>query len=254
MASVFVLKALMPDAVVFHDVLTESRLLRLGGATKLFYLGLAWWIATRTAAAVDPSNPTRRPWHWLAYGLLCFAAGQAILSTYQVVWGDSPYPSPGDVFFLAAYPLLIAACFGLIRAYRDAGYPVGSTSEHVGLAGVAAASFTWLGFRLLHPILSGPGRLLERVLTASYPILDFVLLIPILILLRIATGFRGGRIFTAWATLLAGIVCLCAGDILYAYFAVMGQQGLDPLVDATYVLAYLFVVSGLLEHRALLDT
>ena len=90
------------------------------------------------------------------------------------------------------------------------------------------------------------------MLTVAYPIFDFVLLIPILVLLRIATGFRGGRIFSAWAALLAGIVCLCAGDILYAYFAVMGQQGLDPLVDATYVLAYLFVVNGLLEHRALL--
>ena len=75
---------------------------------------------------------------------------------------------------------------------------------------------------------------------------------PILILLRITAPFRGGAVFRAWSLVLFGIVALCAGDILYAYFQVLGREGLGPLVDATYVLAYLGLALGKAEQRTLL--
>ena len=59
--------------------------------------------------------------------------------------------------------------------------------------------------------------------------------------------------FRAWGALLAGVVCQCAGDILYAYFAVMERHGLDPPVDATFVLAYFFVARGTIEQHELLS-
>lgn len=70
--------------------------------------------------------------------------------------------------------------------------------------------------------------------------------------MRITAPFRGGQVFRAWSLVLFGIVALCAGDILYAYFTVLGREGLEPLVNATYVLAYLGVVLGSVEHRRLL--
>jgi len=159
---------------------------------------------------------------------------------------------PGDIFFLAAYPLLVLAAFGFVRAYREAGYPVGSKREHAVLGGILVCVFLVSSVRLLFPVVAQPGPLLERALTAAYPVLDFVLLVPILVLLRITAPFRGGQVFKAWAFVLVGIVALCAGDILYAYFTVLGREGLGPLVDATYVLAYLGVVLGTSEHRRLL--
>ena len=52
--------------------------------------------------------------------------------------------------------------------------------------------------------------------------------------------------------MLIGTVSQCAGDIFYAYLAVMGQTGLDPIVDATYILSYLFVGLGTMAHYELL--
>jgi hypothetical protein len=251
-AAVFAAKALAPEAPVFRDFLTEGALLRLGGVVKLVFLTIGWRFAAKSASSLEASNPAHTPWRLFSLGLLAFAIGQAILSTYQVILGTSPYPSPGDVFFLAAYPLLVASTLGLIRAYRESGYPVGSVQEHALMALGASAVFVVLGVWLLRPIVAGQGRLIERLLTATYPAFDFVLLIPILLLLRIAAGFRGGRIFKAWGTLLAGIIFLCAGDILYAYLAVMGQETLDPLVDGTYVLAYMCVAQGTKDHYELL--
>jgi hypothetical protein len=248
----FVGQAAWPEAALYRGPVAAAVLLRLGSATKLLLLGLAWYQASRCASAMEETNPARLSWRLFALGLLGFFVGQAVLGLYQIVLGTSPYPSPGDIFFLAAYPLLVLAAFGFVRAYREAGYPVGSKREHAVLGGILVCVFLVSSVRLLFPVVAQPGPLLERTLTAAYPVLDFVLLVPILVLLRITAPFRGGQVFKAWAFVLVGIVALCAGDILYAYFTVLGREGLGPLVDATYVLAYLGVVLGTSEHRRLL--
>jgi hypothetical protein len=248
----FVGQALWPGAPLYAGPVAETRTLRLGSLTKLLLLGIAWYQAAACARSLEPDNPARGPWRVFALGLLSFALGQGVLSAYQVILGVSPYPSPGDVFFLIAYPLLITASVGFVRAYGEAGYPVGTPREHLVIGLGLSAVFLVAAYLLLRPVLAQPGSLLERVITAAYPALDFLLLVPILILLRITAPFRGGAVFRAWSLVLFGIVALCAGDILYAYFQVLGREGLGPLVDATYVLAYLGLALGKAEQRTLL--
>lgn len=252
-AAVFAAKALAPGAALFRDLLTETVLLRVGGATKLLLLFVSWHYAARSAASLEPDNPARRPWRLFSLGLLGYLIGQAVLSTYQVVLGASPYPSPGDVFFLAGYPLLIVACFGFVHAYREAGLPVGSFRQHAAIGAGAALTFLLFGYALFRPVLASEAPLIERALTVGYPALDFVLLIPILILLRVTAPFHGGRVFRAWSRLLLGVVFQCAGDILYAFLAGIERHGLDPLVDATFVLAYFFLARGTIEQHELLS-
>jgi hypothetical protein len=251
-AAFFVGQAFWPRAAPYSGQAAEAWALRLGSFTKLLLLGIAWYEAFRCARGIEADNPARGPWRLFALGLLAFFLGQSVLSAYQLLLGESPYPSPGDVLFLTAYPLLILATIGFIRAYGEAGYPVGTPREHATMGLVLSAVFLFAGYLLLRPVLVQPGPLLERVITAAYPALDFLLLVPILILLRITAPFRGGAVFRAWSLVLFGIVALCAGDILYAYFQVLGREGLGPLVDATYVLAYLGLALGKGEQRMLL--
>jgi hypothetical protein len=251
-ALVFAGQALWPQASVYSGPTVAALLLRLGSFTKLLLLGVAWYEARRCARALEADNPARAPWRLFALGLLAFFLGQLVLSVYQIVLGQSPYPSPGDVLFLAAYPLLILAAFGFSRAYARAGYPVGTPREHVAIGAILSVLFLAAAYLLLWPVLTQPGPLLERVITAAYPALDFLLLVPILILLRITAPFRGGTVFRAWVLVLSGIVALCVGDILYAYLQVLGLLGLGPLVDATYALAYLGLALGMGEQRRLL--
>jgi len=252
-ALVFTAQALWPEAALFKGPSAEAWLLRLGALTKLPLLALAWYHARATTRVLEDGNPARTPWRLMTLGFLGFALGQSMLVFYQLVLGQSPYPSLADIFFMSAYPLLIGAFFGFISAYRESGYPVGTPREHAALGLVLTAGFAAISFLLLRPVLAQAGSLLERVITAAYPLFDFVLLVPVLILLRMTAPFRGGAVFRAWALVLFGIVALCAGDILYAYFEVLGRASLGPLVDATYVLAYLGLALGALEQRTLLD-
>lgn len=251
-AAFFVGQAFRPGAPLYAGEAASAWALRLGSFTKLLLLGIAWYEARRCARALEVDNPARGPWRLFALGLLGFFLGQCILSAYQLLLLESPYPSPGDVLFLSAYPLLIAAAMGFIRAYGEAGYPVGTPRQHAAMGLVLLAVFLLAGYLLLRPVLAQPGPLMERVITAAYPALDFLLLVPILILLRVTAPFRGGAVFRAWSLVLFGTVALCAGDILYAYFQLLGREGLGPLVDATYVLAYLGLALGKAEQRTLL--
>lgn len=251
--AVLVPQVFWPGAALYRSVLGAEALLYFGDVTKLVFLFLSGLYAVRSAAQLEAGNPARRPWTLLAVGLFAFFAGQAILGVHTLVLHlPSPFPSPADIFFVAAYPFLIAAFVDFIRAYREAGLPVGTAGEHVAVAAAAVAVFAVLGYALLVPILAAPATTLERLLNAAYPSLDLVLLIPILILVRIAWRFQGGRVARVWALLLTGCVCLCGGDIVFAWFSTMGMQRLDPLVNATYILAYLFLARGTMGQYELL--
>jgi hypothetical protein len=85
----------------------------------------------------------------------------------------------------------VFAFWRFIGAYRESGLPVGSHREHGLLALAAAAVFfaTWLV--ALGPVLGTSAPPLEKALNVAYPTFDFLILIPLVILLRITVPFRG---------------------------------------------------------------
>ncbi len=166
----------------------------------------------------------------------------------------SPYPSLADAAFMAAYPFQLAAFWKFISAYRESGLPVGSSREHGILALAAAVGFLAIGFVALGPVLAAASAPLEKLLNVAYPAFDFLILIPIVILLRITVPFRGGRIWTVWAALLAGFVAMAAADILYAYFVTLGQSWLEAVVDALFILSYILVAQATLKQHELLTS
>jgi hypothetical protein len=233
--------------------LGDLTLLRLGALAKILFLGMSALFAHQTAASFDADNPARPAWRLLSIGLAGFLLGQGYLAFYQLALGlTSPYPSPADAAFIAAYPFQLAAFWKFISAYRASGFPVGSRREHGILALAAASVFVVIGFVVLTPVMRAASPPLEKALNFAYPTFDFLILIPLVILLRITVPFRGGRIWTVWATLLSGFVAMGAADILYAYFSTLGQAWLESLIDVLFLLAYILVAEATLKQRDLL--
>lgn len=242
--------ALFPASVLYREWLGTHALLAIAAGFKLVYqlAGAAWAFACRER--LEPGNPARPAWFLLSLGLLATFAGQLCLAPYQLVLGETPFPSPGDIFFVLAYPFLFAALVALLNAYREAGLPMGSPAGRALLvAAVAVAAFL-----ILRPVAGVPAPLLDYVLTIAYPALDFILLVPLVLLLRIALGLRGGRAGEVWLLLLSGFVFLCAGDICFAYFQSLGEEHLDPFVHATFILAYALLAGGAHRQLAILES
>lgn len=237
--------ALWPASVFYTEWLNAHRLLAIASVVKLACLlaGAVWAFACRDR--LEPGNPARPAWFLLSLGLLSTFAGQLCLAPFQIVFGQTPFPGPGDIFYVLAYPFLIAALLVFLNAYREAGLPMGSLGERlilVTLVGVMALV-------ILRPVAATPGPLLDRILTIAYPALDLLLLVPLVLLLRMALRLRGGQVGVVWLLLLTGFVFMCAGDICFAYFQSLGEEHLDPFVHATFILAYALIAGG--AHRQL---
>jgi len=246
---------LLPLAGLSGGDAGEQARLYVGNLSKLSFLVLAARWAVRSAARFEADNPMRGTWRMMAAGLLTFAAGQAVLVIYQVLLRlPSPFPSLADAFFVLSYPFLFAALLRAIRAYGETGYPIGSVRARVGTAVVVAAAAALVGYPLLRPIVAAPAAPLEMFLNVAYPVLDLGVLIPVVILLRIAARFRGGEVWKVWAGLLAGFLLMCVGDILFAHFNAMGREDLEPLVDVTYILSYAALARGALGQYQLLTS
>lgn len=244
-------RAVLGDGGLYATALREGVLLRAAAVAKLVLLAMAWLHAHRTAGSLEKDNAARRPWQLFALSMAAFALGQAWLSQHQLRHGVSPFPSPGDAFFVAAYPLMIASFFGFIRTYRDAGYPVGNSGQHALIAGLVAVLAGAIAVPILRPVVAAGGRPIELFLNLAYPTLDFVLLVPMIILMRVAWPFRGGAIFRAWAAILGGVLSLCAGDLLFAWFSMLSETHLDPLLHGAYLVGYVCLALGTRLHREL---
>jgi hypothetical protein len=246
---VYVGWAVAPESAFYARVLPPSRLLRIAAALKLVYLlaGAGFAFACRDRLEVD--NPARPAWLLLSQGVLSMFAGQLCLAPFQLVHGETPFPSVADIYFVLAYPLLIASFLAFLNAYRDAGLPIGSVAERVGIVAGVGVVAVFVALPILRPVAATGGTLLERILTLAYPVLDLVLLVPLALLLRIALRLRGSRAGEVWWLLLGGLVVLCMADVFFAYFQSLGEAQLDPFVHAAYLLAYGLIAGG--AHRQL---
>jgi hypothetical protein len=251
-AALIAAAAVIPDGLR-RTVLTPHVMQALGAVVKLCFLLLAAVYAGKTARAFEPGNPVRPAWRLLAGGMLAFFLAQLSYAPYQIVLNqDPPYPSLADVPFLLAYPMLVAALFAFLRAYAAAGYPVGSAATRTGLAAAVALGCAAVGYVILTPVIRADTPPLITALNVAYPILDFVLLVPTVLLIRTTIAMRGGAAWKIWAALLGGFVFLCVGDVLFAYVGVLGQHGVDPLIHAMYVLSYGLIARGVLYQHELL--
>ena len=241
--------ALAPSSALYTRILTPRLLLGVAAVLKLVYLlaGALWAFACRDR--LDVGNPARPAWALLSVGLLASFVGQLSLAPYQILGNEAPFPSVGDLYYVLAYPFLIAAFIVFLHAYREAGFPMGSLVERAAIIGGVGVVAAAVAVPILSPVAAVEGPLLERVLTVIYPILDLVLLVPLALLLRVALRLRGSHAGSVWALILGGLIFMCVGDVSFAYFSALGREHLDPFVHATFILSYGLIAGG--AHRQL---
>jgi hypothetical protein len=244
--------ALAPDAALYRDLLTPRVLVAFAAIVKLGFLLAGALYAFACRDRLEDGNPARPAWALLSAGLFATLVGQLSLAPYQLVSGQTPFPSVGDLYYVLSYPFFIAAFLVFLRACREAGFPLGSPAERVAIVGGVGLVAGVAAVEILRPVAAGGADLLERSLNVAYPVLDIVLLMPLALLLRIALRLGKSRVGVVWAQLLAGFVFLCLSDIFFAYFTALGQQHLDPYIHGCYVLAYGLVAGGAQQQLRLL--
>jgi hypothetical protein len=248
--AIFVPKVFWPDAAPYRVLLTAPVLSIIASTCKIASLGAGCAYGLKVVQRTERENPARSAWLLFALWLGCFAGGQIVLSAYQLATGHAPLPSAADAFFFVGYALMIAAGARFVVVYRASGYPVGTRGEAIAIAGGAALVFAIAGVGILLPIATAPVPWVERAVNIGYPVLDFASLVPTVLLLRITSRFRGGRVWSVWASLLVGFAFAAAADILFAYATSSGSVTLDALLDPLFAISYFFLARGaVLQYR-----
>jgi hypothetical protein len=250
--AIFLPKLLAPDSELYRDVLTPDRILLIAAPIKLLFLFVGAVYASRSAASFESDNPVRSAWVLLAFGLWAYVAAQSVLAFYQLVLGeDAPFPSVADLFFLPATVLLAVSLFWFVKVYRSVGFEVAETFE-VGLVLLFALSLLAVFFLVVaRPVLESEAPFAERALNIAYPVLDCILLIPAVLLSKMALSMRGGSLWKVWMALLLGFLFLAMGDILFAFFTTLGESALDPLLDLAFAWAYILIARAVVRQHGI---
>ncbi len=194
-------------------------------------------------AALPVPNPARRPWILLALGCLSWAVGDFIWSYYDIALGrETPFPSAADAAYLGAYPLLFAGILALSSPRRLA-IRLRTSLDALALVGAAG---TILSVILIGPIFhDSEASLLEKILSAAYPLFDLMLLYGLILAIPRARDPLATAVLKLFTL---GAFAILVTDVLFAYGSLNDTYSGTSLIDIGWVIGF-----GLLGYAATLQ-
>ena len=216
-------------------------------AKDLLCTGLATAAAVSIALGARRHRPEqRRAWLLLAAGVGCLAAGDAVWDYYELVLHvPDPFPTVGDVLYLASVPLMLRGLQLLVRARR----PRGGREALLDAALLACSVFILSWLFVMAPIVDDSSlSLVGLVVSLAYPAADIALLFVALRLL----GTRGQR-NPSFLLLVAGLSAMLVADAVFPFLAAQDAYHTGHLIDLGWLAHYaLWGVAGL--HPSMHET
>ncbi len=191
-------------------------------------------IATALAALALALATRRRPrifcpaaWNLIACALALAAVGHGIWYWLDLR-GLEPFPSAPDAFYLAVYPLFMAALWML---GRQSGGDDGAFSDAL-MVGISAGVLGWA--LLIAPHIYDPDLTVVHLLVSTaYPVADLMLLPLILRLVFLHRTRIAAHLF-----LLLGMLAYLVADLLYAHGNSTGWYAPGGITDGLWLAAY----------------
>jgi diguanylate cyclase (GGDEF)-like protein/PAS domain S-box-containing protein len=198
------------------------------------------WAAAR--GATDPA--ARRTWSLLAAAMASYAVGNGLNATYWL-YGVDPFPSLGDLFFLAFYPLVFAAILTVIRtaAVRVQWLRLGLDTT-ILILGFGA--FFW--FLVIAPTAEAQREtnLLKYALAQAYIGLNCLMVLACGVLLMHSGASPIRR--RALMLLTLGFASMSIADIVWAMSKVDGSYIPGGVSDVIYLSCYVWLAAAAREQ------
>jgi diguanylate cyclase (GGDEF)-like protein len=178
-----------------------------------------------------PADP--QPWYLLALATVCFVVGDAVMSGYDYVGRELPFPSAADALYLSGYPFMVA---GVLRLSRAAGRP-GSRENRADAAiiSVGALALSW------HLLMGSYAhdeslRVVGKLVMLAYPIMDLGVLFIV-----VNSLIFGGVRRPVDKLIASAIVAMVIADFAYDILLLHGQYEIGNPIDAGWFVNYVLV-------------
>ena len=197
------------------------------------------------AAARGSSDPAaRRTWYLLSCALVAYSIGNLLHSTYWL-YGIDPFPSIGDAFFLAFYPLVFAAVLTVMRtaAVRVQWLRLALDTMILSLG---FGAFFW--FLVITPMASAERDpdLVKYVVAQAYIGLNCLMLLACGVLLMHSGATPVRR--RALMLLTLGFASMSMADIVWAMSKVNGSYIPGSVSDVIYLSCYIWLAAAAREQ------
>jgi signal transduction histidine kinase len=217
---------------------------RWGGAEHktlvgdLFFVPLnAYAVAAAWAAA---RRNQQRPsiascWRLVSLALLSYLLGDVVQTYNEVIAHDRPFPSLGDGFYVAFYPLMLAAMLRLPSPARGVRQRV-TLALDCAMVALSGAVLIW--YMSLAPVIAAGGQsTLAMSVSVAYPLGDMVLLVGLasLVLRSVPAGLR-----LPLGLVAAGLLGFVITDLIYGWITVHGSYAGGDLIDSGWMLSLAF--------------
>ena len=198
--------------------------------SELLYAGVGLVSAFAIPVGVRLHRPRLRlPWYLMGAGQLIWSVADASGAWSSEVLGLDTFPGIADVFYLIAYPVIIAGAWRLVRA-RQPRHDLGGVLDSLTLtAGLALLSWVLLAQPTLMQYQDSP---LGAAVAVAYPVLDIVLLgLGVRLLTIPLKRNRSLRL------LLAAMISLIAADSLASTLSLLAFNSTRP-IDFLWLVSY----------------
>ena len=234
-------------AVAIAAILVDSR---QGPLVELFNLysdtvaSIVVTVLTAAAARAATDTAARRTWSLLAAAMFAYSAGNLIHATYWL-YGVDPFPSIGDAFFLAFYPLVFAAVLTVIRTasvrVQWARLALDTTILMLGFG-----AFFW--FLVIAPMAEAQRDpdVLKYLLAQGYIALNCLMLLACGVLLMHSGASPIQR--RALMLLTLGFSSMSLADIVWAMSKVDGSYIPGGVSDLIYLSCYVWLAAAAREQ------
>ncbi len=197
------------------------------------------------AAARGSTQPAaRRTWWLLAAALACYSVGNISHATYWLFDVD-PFPSIGDVFFVAFYPLVLAAALLALRS-AAVRVPWARLGLDAAILLLGFGGFFWFFVIVPTAAAQQDPDLLRYVLAQAYIALNGVVLLACAVLLMHSSALPIPRRSIMLLTL--GFASMSVADIVWAMSKVGGNYLPGGVSDAMYLACYVWLAAAAREQ------
>lgn len=177
----------------------------------------------------------------MTFGIGCWLVAEIIWLILDYIFHIEPFPSIADFFFILAYPFIFWA---IIRELINRKVILTLDRQLISL-GVIVTLGLMLGYTLFKNYTSEL-YLLPSLVSLSYGIGDFLLLIIFINIIFLAFDYEGGRLFKPWLMIFFGLTAFFTADLLFAIYHEFYDQRIFTyrLIDLIWIAGYLFLAYG----------
>lgn len=213
------------------------------------------WLAVKEFKVFDQA---KKAWLWLLCGIACFFVADSVYAVMESILSidmDAMFPSIADIFYIAAYIPISISMYGFRNNYIKSGMPLGNWKKVlIPLFSIVCIVFIGAIISVFIPIFSDQDTgILAKAVYMIYPLGDFIILVPAIIMVYLMSLFGKGLFSKPWQLIASGYILLTIADLIYAYISWSGEYSSGSIIDFGWNIAYILIAIGGVYQKRILN-